>query len=90
MGDPLQEEALSLHPMRTAFLAYYRSIVMGQRTNPDRAQSPKSIRSSRKRRTPQSLNRIDAGNRNDCICFYQSLAAGHERQCSIWRVTDLS
>ena len=24
MGAPLQEEALSLHPMRTAFLAYYR------------------------------------------------------------------
>jgi hypothetical protein len=24
MGAPLQEEALSLHPMRAAFLAYYR------------------------------------------------------------------
>jgi hypothetical protein len=29
MGAPLQEEALSLHPMRTAFLAYYCLIFDG-------------------------------------------------------------
>jgi hypothetical protein len=34
MGAPLQEEALSLHPMRTAFLACYRLILMGLLAHP--------------------------------------------------------
>jgi hypothetical protein len=34
MGAPVQEEALSLHPMRTAFLAYSRVILMGLLAHP--------------------------------------------------------
>jgi hypothetical protein len=34
MGAPVQEEALSLHPMRPAFLAYSRVILMGLLAHP--------------------------------------------------------